>query len=1115
MTFEYSADELGLDKAISPKFLDIRRLRPLDNNQPWGIFFIAFDETKLPVVALRRLLHKLAKSKRSSSNTGERASWHENDLLLISQTGTNDGRSISFAHFSSNPEKKDLPILKVLGWDSDDTGLKIEHVIKTLREKLVWPDNPSDSEAWKEQWKEAFTLKNREVIQSSKEMSERLGNLALTIRTRLLALLACESKEGPIHKLMTLFKENLISDLDNDSFSDMYAQTIAYGLLSARIVNPKANTADSSYTQIPITNPFLRELMETFLNIGGRRNNNSISLDFDELGISDVVDLLDRTNMEAVIQDFGDRNQKEDPVMHFFEGFLDEYDKKIRRDRGVWYTPNSVVSFIVRSVDEQLRSEFGMEYGLADTTTWGEFAKKNNGQEIPKDVSASQPFVQILDPATGTGTFLVEVIELIYNTMNSKWKSEGNNEAQIIELWNKYVPDHLLTRLYGYELMMAPYAIAHIKIGLKLLETGYKFISHERVNVFLTNSLEPSQDFSDTLSFAIPSLAREAESVNAVKQNHKFTVVIGNPPYSGVSSNNGVWIKDLLRSSNQKYLTSFYEYRDKPVKESNTRWLNDDYVKFMRLSQSTIANSQTGIHGMITNNSFLDNPTFRGMRESLSKTFSKCYLINLHGNVKKGDKAPDGSKDENVFDIQQGVAISIMHRNTNQKENTTNYIDIYGERNYKYTTLNNNQLHKVKWKVLNPDNNLFLWTDFDNTHRDEYEEFLSVTEIYSLSGAKSQGDSWAKGLATTKDNLFISFNYDDLINKIGILASQDFSEKEIEDKLGIKNTPYFNITNVREKINEGDWKQRICKVLYRPFDERYIYWHPELYDVGRGASSKNVMRHMFESNIALITSRMAKGESFAHCFISELPVEVISLSSKSSNNAFIFPSIYYPKSANNGGSADLFNNESNLKPNLSMEFLNKLKKCVLNTNEEELVLETNVGYSTLKYIYAILNSNSYRARYAPFLKVEFPRIPIPKDSKLFRVLVSLGENLISVHSMKNIKDDETIKIIGDRPFKVEKVSYSDETVWIDKNQTRGIKNIPETVWKFNIGGYQVCEKWLKDRGPKKGNSGLVLSDDDIKHYKKIIICIQETLCINIKIDKAIEAHGGWPDAFKD
>ena len=730
MTFEYSAAELGLDEKTAPKFLEIHRLRPLDKDQPWGIFFIRFDDNKLPVVALRRLLSKLVLKKRSTSNSGDRASWHESDLLLISQTGNLGTQSISFAHFAANPKKTDLPILKVLGWDDDDTGLKIDYVIETLREKLIWPDDPTDSDAWRAQWRDAFTLKNREVIQSSKEMAERLGQLALAVRTRLREVLAIESDEGPIHKLMSVFKENLISDLDTDSFSDMYAQTIAYGLLSARIINPKANTADAAHTQIPITNPFLRDLMETFLNIGGRSHRSGVGLDFDELGINEVVDLLDNTNMEAVLRDFGDRNQKEDPVMHFFEGFLKEYDSKIRKDRGVFYTPQPVVSFIVRSVDEQLRTEFGLKDGLADTTTWGKLVERTEDLEIPEGTSPDQVFVQILDPATGTGTFPVEVIDLIYKTMVAKWQSQGKREAQIKELWNQYVPEHLLPRLHGYELMMAPYAIAHMKIGLKLYETGYRFKSDERTRIYLTNALEPARDTSGTFAFAIPALANEAEEVNVIKLNQRFTVIIGNPPYSGVSSNNGDWIRNLLRSSDQTTLSSYFEFAGQPLRESNTRWLNDDYVKFFRLSQSLISASRVGIQGMITNSSYLDNPTFRGMRESLSKLFSKTYLVNLHGNVKKREKGLDGLKDENVFDIQQGVAISLMIAAPSAGE--FSYCDMSGPRAAKYKSLDHTAFNDFEWNLLTPDPKLLLWRIFDNTNFGEYQEYHPIGEVMSL-----------------------------------------------------------------------------------------------------------------------------------------------------------------------------------------------------------------------------------------------------------------------------------------------------------------------------------------------------------------------------------------------
>ena len=527
LTFQYTAQELGLDDQSAAKVTAIRRLRPLDDEQPWGIFFLELEPKRLPVVALRRLLSKMTLKKRASSNRSESPAWHADDILFISRTGESDERHLTFAHFAANPEKADLPVLKVLGWDASDTVLRIDHVAEVLKEKLVWPEDPSDSDQWRKQWRDAFALKHREQVTTAKEMASRLAELARGIRGAIREVLAVESENGPLTKIMDAFRESLVHDLEPEQFADTYAQTITYGLLSARITDPTKNTLDDLASHMQ-TNPFLKELMESFIHVGGREKNDSgVGLDFDELGVSHVIELLDNANMEAVVRDFGKHNQQEDPVIHFFEGFLQEYDKSIRKDRGVFYTPRPVVSFIVRSVDELLRTKFGLEDGLADTTTWGEMAGRIDDLEIPEGATPDKVFVQILDPATGTGTFLVEVIDLIHKTMIAKWQSEGHGKKKIEDRWNDYVPKHLLPRLHGYELMMAPYAIAHMKIGLKLYETGYRFESDERARVYLTNALEPAQDFSGTLEFAIPALAHEAEAVNAIKRDQRFTVVIG------------------------------------------------------------------------------------------------------------------------------------------------------------------------------------------------------------------------------------------------------------------------------------------------------------------------------------------------------------------------------------------------------------------------------------------------------------------------------------------------------------------------------------------------------------------------------------------------------------
>ena len=439
MNFEYTPEELGIDVRNTAKIQEIKRLRPLAPNQPWGIFFVKFEPKQLPVMALRRILGQVVVKKRASANSSERQAWAAEDLLFVSNYGEGDTRQISFAHFATPNDGHDLPTLKVLGWDNRDTALHLDTVARELTEHLAWPDDEDSADAWREQWRAAFTLRHREVITTSHELSVRLAELARTIRDRIQTALAIETERGPLKKLMKAFQKALVHDLDAAGFADMYAQTIAYGLLSARIADPHKKTADDFAAHMR-TNPFLRELMETFLRVGGRRGRaGGPGIDFDELGVSEVVELLDRANMEAVVRDFGDRNPQEDPVIHFYEHFLAAYDKKQKVSRGVFYTPRPVVSYIVRSVDKLLRTEFGLADGLADTTTWGEMAKPHEDLTIPEGTSPTQAFIQILDPATGTGTFLVEVIDLIHGTMVKKWKAQGHGEKKIQALWNDYV----------------------------------------------------------------------------------------------------------------------------------------------------------------------------------------------------------------------------------------------------------------------------------------------------------------------------------------------------------------------------------------------------------------------------------------------------------------------------------------------------------------------------------------------------------------------------------------------------------------------------------------------------------------------------------------------------
>lgn len=1118
--YEFTAEELGIDSKTAAKIQEIKRLRPLSSKQPWGIFFVKFEPKRLPVVALRRILSQVALKKRPSANSAERAAWSADDLLFISNYGEGGERQISFAHFARPNDARDLPTLKVLGWDNRDTALHLDAVAAELTEHLAWPDDDADVDAWRMRWRAAFTLDHREVINTSRDLSVRLAELARGIRDRIRTALVIETERGQLTTLMKAFQSALVHDLDADGFADMYAQTIAYGLLSARISDPNKRTADDLTAHMR-TSPFLRDLMETFLKAGGRRGKSphqgkGNGIDFDELGISEVVELLDAANMEAVIRDFGDRNPQEDPVIHFYELFLKEYDAKKRMSRGVFYTPRPVVSYIVRSVDELLRTDFGLADGLADITTWGELAKRDTSLKIPEGVQPDEDFVQILDPATGTGTFLVEVIDLIYKTLVTKWKAQGNGDAQVNELWNDYVPKHLLTRLHGYELLMAPYAIAHLKIGLKLYETGYLFGSEERARVFLTNALEQAAEFSGQFTFAIPALADEANAVNEVKRHGRFTVVIGNPPYSGISSNKLPWIDGLLKGNLPDGATtsSYYQVNGQSLGEQKL-WLQDDYVKFIRCSQYWLTSTGVGIHGFITNHGYLDNPTFRGMRWSLMDTFDEIYILDLHGNLMKKEVPPNGGKDGNVFDIQQGVGIGLfaLHPPHRESPRATKvcHADVWGDRDSKNRFLASHTCADTKWTDLETAEPFFLFEPFDEREFGSYKGWQAINEIMEVN---------VTGIVTARDGFVIEFDREPLRNRIIDLRSKELSDAAIRkkyfDKKGSNKYPPgdsrgWKLSEARKKLrSDTDWDSRYAPVLYRPFDVREIYYVPWMVDWPR----TEAMPHMLAGeNVGLIFMRqVAQGDSYSHFGLSRMPVDARAFySNKGIMN--LAPLYLYPGVSKSGDL--LFQTwppgKDGRQPNLSPSFVDVLSQVTgfAFTSDGRGDLEKRFGpEDALAYMYAVFHSPEYRRRFESILKIDFPRVPPPSTTQLFVALAKLGHILLELHLFESTVISTAIaEFRGGRAPKVEKVSWSEDTVWVDEAKTVGFRGVREEVWKFQFGGYQVCEKWLKDRKGRK------LLKGDIDHYQKVIVALSETIRLMNEVDIVIDQHGGWSRAF--
>jgi SOS-response transcriptional repressor LexA len=1087
--YDFTADELGIDPKTAAKIQEIKRLRPLSPKQPWGIFFVKFEPKRLPVVALRRILGKVALKKRASANSAERAAWAADDLLFVSNYGEGDERQISFAHFARAQDGHDLPTLKVLGWDNRDTALHLDAVARELTAHLAWPEEEANAEDWRSRWRSAFTMGHRETVTTSRDLSVRLAGLARDIRDRISTALAIETDKAPLTRLMNAFREALVHDLDPDGFADMYAQTIAYGLLSARIADPHRKTADDFAAHMR-TNPFLRELMETFLKVGGRRGRaGGPGIDFDELGVSEVVDLLDHANMEAVVRDFGDRNPEEDPVIHFYELFLKEYDARKRMQRGVFYTPRPVVSYIVRSVDEVLRTEFGLADGLADTTTWAEMAKRNEGMAIPDGVSPDQDFVQILDPATGTGTFLVEVIDLIHKTLVSKWRAKGHGDKHIEELWNEYVPRHLLTRVHGYELLMAPYAIAHLKIGLKLYETGYRFGSDERARVYLTNALEPTQDFSGKLDFAIPALAHEASAVNRVKRDVRFVVVLGNPPYSKSSQNQGRWIVGLME-----------EYkRTVRSEETQIQALSDDYSKFLRFAQFAVESAGFGIVSYITNNSWLDGPLFRDMRSSMASFFHGVRILNLHGDSRKRFAPPDGQADENVFDIQQGVAINSLSRSPQpDSERRTWYEELWGTRDERYASLRKHKLFRNAGS-LEPSPPHHLFVPVSQEMESEFNRFWHLHDVFGTGNRESDNHQcYGAGFVTQQDKFAVAHSIDELSKNVEAFLDSRNTDDSLWKRFEFCSTNQWNFGRAKRELKQLDVSRTARRCLYRPFDYRFTIFDRNVCTIVR----KRITLQFADDNLGLLSTRRVTRLPYNNVFVCDTFAEYKVASHD--RNTIVFPLWIYPIDEEQDG--QLLDRTRRL--NLSPRFLAAMARAMNRETAGDVGPAGATPESLFHYLYAVLHSPNYRSRYAEFLKVDFPRVPVTSSLDLFGALSRYGKVLSDLHLLRaESLDADVVDYVGGRLPPVEKVSWARDSVWLDGSQTVGFRGVPEEVWNVHIGGYRVCEKWLKDR------KGRTLSKEDIAHYQKIVVALSQTTRLMKEIDEVIEQHGGWPGAF--
>lgn len=906
-------------------------------------------------------------------------------------------------------------------------------------------------------------------IRSAAKLAEIMAAKAAIIKDEIAIALAdeAEARKG-LEGQFKSFKANLLPNLTPDEFADIYAETITYGMFAARFHDTDLNTfsRQEAMEDLPASNPFLKGLFEYIAGPALPKRLTYI--------VDDLVAVMRASDPHSLFEKYGQFTARNDPFVHFYEDFLAAYNPKKRKSRGVWYTPEPVVDFIVRAVDDVLKTEFGLADGLADTSKVSvDWDTGTNDPKTGKAVTIRREVhkVQILDPATGTGTFLAKAVQLISDRV--KARAPGK--------WSGYVEQDLLPRLHGFELLMASYAMCHMKLDMQLAQTGYKPSANPpRLSVWLTNALEPAEREVRDLFFA--PLAEEARGASEVKRQTPIMCVIGNPPYSGESQNTGDHIMALMEA-----------YKKEPggkekLRERNSKWINDDYVKFVRMAEDLISkNPSGGVLGFITNHGYLDNPTFRGMRWHLLKTFDKIWVLDLHGNLKSRETSPDGSPDTNVFDIQPGVAIIVAARSgrANSPAAELKRGDLWGTRKAKGEALWASSLSSGL-NVVEPAAPFLIFDQTDAVVRSRYDKGFQLDRLYGYGGV---------GICTKRDTLAYHDTVSELQNVLTYFRDHD--EVDVKRHFAVTSESRDQrVSFAQDDIRSNGIHTRLfAKVLYRPFDKKITYLTGKV----RGflAYPVNELSKNFgdgRPNFAIVTGRQGQavgGDTWNLAGISDATVD---LNIFRRGGGITFPLYQYPSQQTDQADAFAAKHRTlNLDPKLYATI------CAAagidpgdqaGPDDDFRAATGDARPSEVKvfdYIYGVLHAPNYRATFAEFLKIDFPRIPYPASPEVFRAVSEKGEQLRRLHLME-------APAIGDTPYPyhgegddIVAAGYPKfENGRVHINADQYFDAVPPVAWSFHIGGYQPAQKWLKDR------RGRALSWDDIGHYQKIVKILTET-----------------------
>ncbi|WP_151526248.1 type ISP restriction/modification enzyme [Serinicoccus kebangsaanensis] len=967
----------------------------------------------------------------------------------------------------------------------------------------------------------AFLEADPERIRSAPNLARRMAGLAAIIQDVVHRSLTKGAASDTTVGLKAAFEDTLVPDLSDEQFSDMLAQTIAYGLFAARAQAPGADTftrSDAAHL-IPRTNPFVRGL---FAHLVGPALNDEPYAGL----VDDLAQLLSDADVDHILSKFG--AEKGDPTVHFYETFLGAYNPSLRDIRGVYYTPLPVVDFIVKNVDHVLKESFALRDGIADTS------RTSDGQHK----------VLVLDPATGTGTFLYATIARIRNSFIARKRTS---------LWSAYVSEHLLPRMFGFELMVAPYAVAHLKLALQLggkdlprderHDIEYDFAKDERIGVYLTNALDPAEAHT-TLPLG-KFITDEANAASAVKSEKPIMVVMGNPPYQGQSANSstrrefsrtvkGAAQYKTVKTAIGTLLEDYYAVDGAPLGEVNSKWLQDDYVKFIRLGQDRIERTGQGVLSYVTNHTYLDAPTFRGMRASLLRTFDDIYVLDLHGSMRRREVNPDGGVDENVFDaIQQGVAIALFVKSSDSKDLATiHYTDAWGSRKAKYEWLEETNFRDVQWESFTPTSPFYGFRPEDQDIRAEWDAAVSLTEIFPV---------YSTGIVTHRDDFAVNTRRDRLLGRLKDFCDPKQTDAQVRAKyfgtnsrttatgityLAGDNRDWSMSDRRASLIRDSARAESIKPMTHRPFDNRFVMYHRDAID----ARKYDVMRHMLDgANLGLVSARSNKSPVQDQFYVTDLMTEV--KAGEATTGSVLFPLWLFPEPGVDAPETldILADGQSEVRPNLGScvtVLMQRLGLELISDGSPGDLVTTANPHDVLDYIYGVVHSRTYRLRYEAFLRSDYPRIPFTSDRDTFAAVCAHGRRLRELHTLKASDADDGPAEVSAGSNLVDKIPLS--TRWALGEDGVGhivlnlegakdggpqvVTGVSADVWEYHIGGHRVLHKWLDARARD------TLTFDELEHLLRTVNALTETIETQDRIEELLSSWplpGSMPAAAQD